>query len=296
MTLFWATMPYQTYQLSGTEAKTFLQGQLTQDINLITDNHCHYGAYCNHRGRMFANLLLFSVADKLHLRLHQSVAESVINRLQLFILRADVNIQKSHCLSLGLSPSAATELCRQFSLNLPEAFGTVQTSDLTLCALPNGYYEAQCLPGSTAEQAIKKMIENKEAIMKAFILGGQFDITQTTSETILPQQTVLESWGGISYTKGCYVGQEIIARIKYRGSVKKKQVVAQLEGTHPIKVNDPILFNDKPVGNIMEVYQGKTATYCQAIITLSHINQSCTVAGQPITFYYSKALTEEKHG
>lgn len=296
MTLFWATMPYQTYQLSGTEAKAFLQGQLTQDINLITDSHCHYGAYCNHKGRMYANLLLFSIAGKLHIRLHQSVAEAVIKRLQLFILRADVRLQPCKYLSRGLSPAAATELCRQFSLNLPEVFGSVQTDGLILCALPNGYYEVHCLPGSTADQAITKMTENKDALMKTFILGGHFDITEATSEAILPQQTVLESWGGISYTKGCYVGQEIIARTKYRGSVKKKQVVAQLNGNHPVAINDSVQLNDRPVGKIMTVYQGKTAGYYQAVITITHINQCCSINGQPVTFYHSKALTEENHG
>lgn len=289
MSLFWAEMPYKTYRLSGADARDFLQGQVTQDVKKITTGHCHYAAYCNHKGRMFANFLLSTANDEILLRMHQSVADNVIKRLSMFILRADARLEETEYLSIGLSADAAVALCQHLGLTLPEVFQTAHSEDLTLCALPNGYFEAQCLPNEPAHRFIQTLEENQDSIMTAHIAGGHFDITTDISESLLPQQTPLEAWGAISYTKGCYVGQEIIARNKYLGSVKRTMAVAQSEQPLGASLGDEILCNDKIVGKIVALYEGQQAAYL-GMMPLEQIGQVSQVNEQNITFVAIPAL------
>lgn len=284
MTLFWAKMPYQTYQLSGEDARNFLQGQITQDIRKITADTCHYGAYCNPKGRMFANLLLFADSDHIFIRLHESIAETVVKRLQMFMLRAKVRIERSPHVNVGLSAAAAKHLCEQLSLDLPAEFHTVSTDGLILCHLPNGYYEAQCTPESTVYQILKDIPQDDDHVMATFMSGGHFDVTDATIETLLPQQTSLATWGGISYTKGCYVGQEIIARNKYLGKVKNTLAVATTAPETKLAVGDSVLHDNKNVGKIIAVHVGKRQNLYQSIMAIDSLHHVCTVGEQTITF------------
>lgn len=284
MTLFWAKMPYQIYQLSGTDAYSFIQGQITQDINCITADTCHYSAYCNHKGRMFANMLIFADDSSLYLRVHESVAEKVIKRLQMFILRADVSIEKTGYVSLGVSAKVAKSLCEKSCVTLPEDFHTAHMEETTLCALPNGYYELQCHPKTLIHDSVTALNEDSDSIMQTFMLGGHFDIVETNSESILPQQTTLETWGGINYTKGCYVGQEIIARNKYLGKLKNTLAVAITPPNNSVEIGDEVTLNDRSVGKIIAYHKGKTQNYYQSIMAIDSVGQECIICGQPITF------------
>lgn len=285
MTLLWAKMPYQTYQLSGADARHFLQGQLTQDIDTITSDSCHYGAYCNHKGRMFANVLLFADEEHLYLRLHNSIAETVMKRLQLFVLRAKVTIQQTPHVSYGLSAETAGYLCDKMALAIPAEFHTVAADGLMLCALPNGYFEAQIIPQSAADHVVQALPEDGDAIARLAMHGGHFDVVAETSEILLPQQTPLEPWGGISYTKGCYVGQEIIARNKYLGKVKKTLAFAESSADQQINLNDNVVCDGKTVGSIIATYYGEQHNYYQAIMALDAVNKPCEMGGQTLHFH-----------
>lgn len=291
MPAIWARMPHQTYRFKGKDAKSFLQGQLTQDINAITPNACHYGAYCNHKGRMYANALLVNDHDDMLIRLHAEQAESVIKRLRMFVLRADVTVDVSEYLHIGMNAAMADSFCQSLSVSVPEPFQTVSKDDVILCALPNGYYEAfltaesSHLPFFTDEQ------QNDDAIEALRISGANFHIIPETNEVLLPQQTPLEEWGGISYTKGCYVGQEIIARNKYRGKVRKKLAVAVSEQPIDISINDDVLNDhDKKIGQVIEYRQDGGKTVCLAILGLEYMGQTVSLGNQNVVFHTIQSI------
>lgn len=119
--------------------------------------------------------------------------------------------------------------------------------------------------------------------MTAHIAGGHFDITAEISEDLLPQQTSLAAWGGISYTKGCYVGQEIIARNKYLGSVKRMMAVAQSKTPLGVTLGDDIVCNEKVVGKVVALYEGQQGAYL-GLIPVEQIGQVCQVKKQSMTF------------
>ncbi len=280
----WAKMPYLNYRVAGADAKTFLQGQLTQDIKTITDSRCHYGAYCNPQGRMFANFLLSAQGDDVIIRLHQEQADTIINRLKMFTLRSDVSIELIKDYSIGLNQSAATELCQAIGVALPETFASVSQDVFQLMALPNSYYELR-----TRDMAILSLLQSEfsedfDGIETLRIGGGNFHILPEVRELVQPQQTPLENWGGISYTKGCYVGQEIIARAKYRGKIRKGLAFAKLGGSPNIAIGEKVIADDFEVGTVMEYHQGDKESICLALMLLEDSEKTCQINGNTAKF------------
>ncbi len=284
MTRIWAKMPYINYRIAGADAKTFLQGQLTQDIYSITADQCYYGAYCNPQGRMLANLLLSASGDNIILRLHQNQAETIINRLKMFILRVKVTIEPIRDYSIGLNKSAVSYFCETIGISLPKPFASVSQDDFQLLALPNKYYELR-----TRDMAILSLIQSEfredfDSIETLRIGGGNFHILPEVRELVQPQQTPLEAWGGISYSKGCYVGQEIIARSKYRGKIRKGLAVATLSGKPKIAIGEKIINDDCEVGTVIEYHQGDNDSICLALMLLEDIGKPCQITDNTAKF------------
>jgi|GEM_PF-4602040 len=288
MIAFCCRLPQSTYRVSGKDAKTFLQGQLSQDIGTISPERCHYGAYCNPKGRMLANFFIFTDnADDILLTLHERQAETAIKRLSMFILRDKVDIKASDASIFGLNRSAAEQLCATPSIALPQPFTStaITTGQFTgqLCALPNDLF----LWIADDSSALQTFTQNPDAIQTLRLMGGHYDVLPETNEKILPQQTPLEAWGSINYEKGCYVGQEIIARNKYRGKVKKNMAIANIakRSSHEtIAPGDGIEDEGKTVGEIISCYSGETNSVYQALITIEAISKPCRVNGQTMTF------------
>ncbi len=114
--------------------------------------------------------------------------------------------------------------------------------------------------------------------------GGHFDIVPETSEWLMPQQTPLEAWGGINYQKGCYVGQEVIARNKYKGKVRKGLGYALLDGADDIALQAGVVINGRKVGQVVEVYRGSARTHCLALLSLESFGQLAQLGGSETQF------------
>ena len=80
-------------EISGADAVTFLQGQVTNDVKLLTGTNAHYSAYCNPKGRMLALFLAFAHADHIHLQLNRELVEPILKRLKMYVMRSKVEIK-----------------------------------------------------------------------------------------------------------------------------------------------------------------------------------------------------------
>lgn len=217
---------YSILRISGEDATTFLQGQFSCDVAAIAEQGVSWGSYSTAKGRMQASFLLFGNAGVFHLLLRRDIAETFRKRLSMFVLRAKVKIESmdESMLPLGvMRPTACNS-----TLPIIESV----TEDALVAAIaPQVSIILSANPAAWLQQwqsvlhAVGSM-----AWELVFIQAGLPWVSQATYEEFVPQMANLDLLGGISFKKGCYPGQEIVARTQYLGKVKRRLYRATVYG------------------------------------------------------------------
>lgn len=216
-------------KVSGVDAGTFLNSQLTSDVAVITPQHAQYSGYCTPKGRLLATMLVFSDGEAYWMMLPAELAEPVAGSLRRYVLRAKVNLQVSNCdpVLLGVTgPRAATLLAKALTPAGPQPFDSARQQDTLLITLPFNRY----LVVSKAELATATWQALAAQLRPAgwnwwqlqTIRSGIATVTPATQEVFIPQMLALEAYDGVSFRKGCYPGQEIVARTHYLGALKRR--------------------------------------------------------------------------
>jgi folate-binding protein YgfZ len=222
-------------QISGPDAATFLQGQLTCDLREVDAHRARPGAYCNAQGRMLADCLLVQAGpEHFLLRLRASLAEATAERLAKYVVfaKAEVNVaagwQVFACwgetIAAGLLPLVGNLPRRRYDCVAGEGFCLIQTDsaghDLEL------YIDGQQRPDLL--QALTEHLAASDArVWQARqIAGGIGRVESATEGEFLPQALNYDRTGFVSFTKGCYTGQEVVARLHYRGKPKRRLYLA----------------------------------------------------------------------
>ncbi len=224
--------------VSGEDAQTFLQGQLINDIRQVTPEHSQLSAYCSPKGRMLANFRIFQRDEAYYLHMPQEKLEPILRRLKLFILRAKVTLEDASdkLVHIGLSGPRAEALLSEASPPAPAGVGAaVQTQGLTVIRVPGDHprYEVYgpLAPMETlwTELASQTIPAGAEPWRLLDILAGIPIIYTATTEAFVPQMANLQLLDGISFRKGCYTGQEIVARTHYLGTLKRRMYRAHVD-------------------------------------------------------------------
>ncbi|MGR9117189.1 MAG: CAF17-like 4Fe-4S cluster assembly/insertion protein YgfZ [Gammaproteobacteria bacterium] len=245
--------------VSGKDAAQFLQGQITCNINEVTKSKASFGAFCTAKGRAITTFLLIRLNDTTFaLILPSALLETVTKKLQMYILRSDVTLtdsSDSFCL-IGLCVSADYN-----DLELPtENFGT-RTTDGYLVKLPSASPRFLMLTDhqSAIDQWSRLTGEDRFQPQDSArwryldILDGIPWLTPETTEEFIPQMLNLDKLGGVSFNKGCYTGQEIIARTHYLGTSKRELYLAESD-TSPAPAPNTGIINPagQPVGKVLQ--------------------------------------------
>ena len=188
---------FSLLRFSGPNAPAFLQGQLTCDVLALKPGAGTYGGYCNPKGRLLATFLLIADDVSFIMMLPATLAESIRKRLSMYILRSKVKLEDVSATHVACS---APESRAPSALNLP--------GHRTLAILPR-------------DQAGDVAADSGVWIAADIAAGIPF-ITPATQEEFVPQMVNLDLIGGLSYSKGCYPGQEIVARMHYLGRLKQR--------------------------------------------------------------------------
>lgn len=285
----WSTLDYTVYRITGDDAETFLQGQISQDVHAVTQTQAQIAAYCNAKGRMHALLLLFRDKDnQLYLRLNNGIAESVIKRLKMFVLRSKVKFEETEFKVIGIEQNTLNKAVNIDNLN-DKMFAVTPFENGYFIRMPGiARYECYLLNENVTELSAKLNAiapENKSTYLALDIQSGFYNIEPATSESILPQTTPIESWGGISYTKGCYVGQEIIARSHYRGKVKRKLMWTTTSSQ--VNVGDSVYDGESLAGEILmsSFNENEASPYSiSAIMSLSYEDKPLLINNETYQF------------
>ncbi|MBT4838804.1 MAG: folate-binding protein YgfZ [Methylococcales bacterium] len=237
----------------GNDADTFLQGQLTNDIKEVTENQAQLSAYCSQKGRMYAVFLILKASNTLQLFCPADISDGIIKRLKMYIMRSKVSLFKNEDLiQFGLYGDNATAQLQKFNSTLPsENYQSVSDNGLTIVKLPgngNGSRYQLIADLNTAKSVWKKLasechISTSDAWRLQQIHAGIPTIFSPTSEAFIPQMANLHQMNAVNFKKGCYVGQEIVARTQYLGKTKRHMITASCPGnTLSIKPGD-LLYN-----------------------------------------------------
>jgi len=193
-------------KVSGNDAESFLQGQLSNDIKKLDTLNVQLNAYCQHQGKILALFWVMKHEDSFFLSFPLELLEAIKPRLQMFIIMSDVVIQDitkeyTQVGSIGETHQKALVINDKLSLIITET-----------------------------QDSNKFNMEPKEHWNKACIDSLLPEIFSVTSEKLVPQMLNLDiNEFGVNFSKGCYPGQEVVARLHYLGSAKRRLFAFKLE-------------------------------------------------------------------
>ena len=202
-------------RVSGEDRASFLHGQLSNDINHLNENTACYATYNTPKGRVLANMIVLNRGEDLLLIMAQDLTEAIVKRLRMFVLRAKVIFESLPDFAVAgeldetASPSPATEPALSFPAQADDGVYTI--------ILPHSGRLKIGEAGLLSEY--DAAAENAWNLHE--IRSGYAWISTATKETAVAQMLNQHIIGGVHFKKGCYPGQEIIARAQYRGQVKR---------------------------------------------------------------------------
>ncbi|HJV85017.1 MAG TPA: folate-binding protein [Noviherbaspirillum sp.] len=226
---------------TGDDAFVFLHNQLTNDVEHLSSGEARLAAYCSPKGRMLASFLMWKTADAIMLQLSRQIQPAVQKRLQMFVLRAKVklnDLSDQHAV-LGLGGASAADALKAWFPTIPTTpFAKTDSPSGSLIRLPDALGEPRfqwVAPVAVAEQAWPELVKIFTPVGASLwhltdIHAGIPLITQATQEQFVPQMVNFELIGGVNFKKGCYPGQEIVARSQYLGKQKRRMLLATLDG------------------------------------------------------------------
>lgn len=218
---------YALLRFSGADAQPFLHGQLTCDLQALKTGSATYGGYCNPKGRLLATFLIWADAAGYTMLLPAALAESIRKRLTLYILRAKVKAE-----SLDAAYACVGITGADVDGKIAAVGGTPPAGLLSAATAGEsttiGLHAGRCLLVLPRAQASAIAPAADSAWELQDIIAGIPFILPATQEEFVPQMVNLDLIGALSYTKGCYPGQEIVARTHYLGKLKQRMYRARV--------------------------------------------------------------------
>ncbi|MGZ8967466.1 MAG: CAF17-like 4Fe-4S cluster assembly/insertion protein YgfZ [Gallionella sp.] len=250
-TVLCALTQFGCLRVSGEEAQSFLQNLLSNDIRLVDATHAQLSSFNTAKGRMLAVFLIWRDGEDFMLQVPMSILESLRKKLSMYVLRAKVKItDASHDLvCIGLSGTAAAEILRTVCDAVPDAamqYG--QSATLTVLKISDTRYQISCGASQAGTCWMALAAHAKKVGSPCWdwlnIIAGIPTIVPQTQEQFVPQMVNLDALGGINFKKGCYPGQEIVARMHYLGKLKRRMYVAHLDTATAPQAGDELFSAD----------------------------------------------------
>ncbi len=258
--------------VSGDDAETFLQGQLSNDVTDIAPKAGHQlTAYSNPKGRMLALFNLLKKGDNSFLLLApREILDKVLPRLKMFVMRAAVTIETDDTLRvIGVQTVDRDAAAAKLAPGTP-CFTHSLDPNRHLAVAP-GLPEIELL--------------SRESWNRLDIEQNLPQVYLQTHEALIPQSVNLDIVGGVNFKKGCYPGQEIIARVKYRGKPKTRMIGASVKDVNTIEIGQPVYIEerDKAAGLVANLAVHGDTTLLSITVPVTHLHEG--------TLYLDEALS-----
>lgn len=255
-------------QVEGEDAAKFLHGQLTQDFVLLDQSQARLAAFCSAKGRMQASFIGFKrPAGDILLVCNKELLATTLKRLSMFVMRAKARLSDaSERFSLyGLMGSAI----KNIAIGADPAWSKADFGTETVVNL----YPADGTPRQLWVAPVEAPVPQGDHLtldtwLWSEVRSGVATLSQPVFEAFVPQMLNYESVGGVNFKKGCYPGQEVVARSQFRGTLKRRAFVVQASGA--LAAGQEIFArgdDEQPVGIVVQAAhspQGKA----EAIVSL----------------------------
>ena len=245
-------------QVSGDDALNFLQGQLSNDLNSLKDNWQWQG-YCTPKGRLFALFQAWKDHDNFYFLVDKDIAESTLKRLRMYVLRSKVEISLREDVNIvaDLDPENPRD----------EGLVSIEGQQHKL------HFNSRDL-----------IIDFSQSLQAApgfdhwdlCIEEGKPHLHVETQEEFVPQMMNLDLLDGINFKKGCYTGQEIVARMHYLGKLKQRMFVLESDNIDTVQIAEKIFNQDnKNIGSVAAL--GKHTNKLLAVMRIEDLNSSSSL-------------------
>lgn len=254
-------------EITGSDCNKLLQGQMTCDILNLAIGETLPGAMCDVKGRMISSFYAHRVAEeKILLVMHEGLTASTCATLKKYAVfyKAEVLDLSDQYLAIGLCRAATTP---NFDDN--HLLKISDSRQLLLCPAAQG----QALWSSLLSSCKKAGLSYWEYLM---IQEGEGEVRPETAEEFIPQMLNLQHTGAINFRKGCYTGQEIVARMQYLGKLKRRMYAVRIESSNLIKPGTVIDTDEKKsVGTVvMSQFSDSGQLDVLAVLTAEAADQS----------------------
>ncbi len=256
---------FSLIRAAGEEAGAFLHNLLSNDVQHLDQDHAERASFCSPKGRMLADFMIWREGHDYLLQLSADIQPAMLKKLSMYILRSKARLTDagSEIVLLGVAGSGMAEALKAVGAALPAAAmeisrfsgGKVIRLDEARCQL--------AVAAGAAEQAWRALATAARPVGSPVwrwleIAAGVPHIRQATQDEFVPQMANQDLIGGLSFTKGCYPGQEIVARTKYLGKVKRRTYRARIEGNCPVPGTDLYSADlpDQSCGKVIEAAPG----------------------------------------
>lgn len=224
---------------TGEESATFLHSQLTNDVEHLGQQDIRLAAYCSPKGRLLASFLMWRDEQSVYLQVARDIQPAIQKRLQMFVLRAKTKASDAtdQRVLLGIGGGLGEAVLQTWFDVLPARPYTKLDHPLgTLLRVADAFGAPRylwLLAAGTADTvapllADRLVVGGNEAWRLSEIHAGVPVITAATQEQFVPQMINYELLGGVNFKKGCYPGQEIVARSQYLGKLKRRTALASI--------------------------------------------------------------------
>lgn len=247
-------MNYVLLSIAGPDRVSFLQGQMTQDLDRLPAEVSLPSAWCSPKGRVLLTCRLLGLEDRVVMAVPSASADIAMQRLGMYRLRAKVDISQEHEQRfLAFAGAPARQLAA--GLGAQEDGGVWRAAGICGIPVPGPaqHVEVFATPGALADVGLSAGLAlDAAAWAGARIAAGLVDIDSGNSERFTPHMLNLDLVGAISFNKGCYTGQEIVARTEHLGKVKRRVFRYGLAGA-TVAPGDKLQYEGADLGEVVNV-------------------------------------------
>lgn len=222
----------------GDDTAAFLQGQVTSDVREVSPTTSQLSAYCSPKGRMLAAFRIFQRGETYYLAMPRVTVEGILKRLRMFVLRSKVTLEDGSdgLVRVGFSGPDADNQLREHLGSAPETTGAVvQSGGLTVIRIAGPHPRFEIYGEPDPMEKLWTALDVRAAPVGGDpwhlldIRAGLPAVYAETADAFVPQMANLHLLEGVSFKKGCYTGQEVVARMQYLGKLKRRMYRAHAE-------------------------------------------------------------------